>query len=748
MDKLSGMMDSVSAQGQEAILCGDFNCCFMSSSRNDPDCRRLKSLFSCFDFKQIITEPTRITKDTKSLIDLIAVNCPVNIRDSGVISSHLSDHELVYCVRKINWKRAPSQIKTFRNYAKYDSKRFSEDLEGVDWNSALSPNGQAASGVDGLWNGFKSAFIRVADFHAPVIQKRVRGIENCPWLNKDIKAIMRQRDYFHSKAKKTNLTEDWASYRCFRNRATNCIKKAKAAYNRKLIERSENDHNAFWKTLKKILPGEKKTASPNICVQGTMSSDKKLIANAFNGFFINTAARLCESVRSSCGTAASSHQPGPCRYPPFKFEDVSEEFVSAQLRGLKAGKAVGCDNIPARLLVDSATTVAKPLTKIINYSLRHGEVPREWKSARVIPLFKKGKADDMDNYRPISILPAISKVLERVVHHQLLTHLQRHNILSPYQSGFRKRHSTEWAAMCFADSICRNIDMGMMAGAVFIDLRKAFDTVHHDVLLRKLSGLGVTEDELKWFTNYLSDRSQVVDFLGVSSSSEPVFSGVPQGSILGPLLFIIHLNDLPGAVASCSVLMYADDTVLFCTGRQASTIEATLNRELNQIESWLRENNLFINVTKTESMIFGTSQRLANIDSFSININGSPIKRVSEFKYLGVVFDDRLSWNEHVKSVLSKAGKRVGMLGRVRRHVTTYSANTIYITMIRPIIEYCSGVWACCGEVNSGNLERLQNRAARTVARTPNSSSALSYLKWQSLNSRRDNNIFKLVKRV
>ena len=120
----------------------------MSSSRNDPDCRRLKSLFSCFDFKQIITEPTRITKDTKSLIDLIAVNCPVNIRDSGVISSHLSDHELVYCVRKINWKRAPSQIKTFRNYAKYDSKRFSEDLEGVDWNSALSPNGQAASGVD------------------------------------------------------------------------------------------------------------------------------------------------------------------------------------------------------------------------------------------------------------------------------------------------------------------------------------------------------------------------------------------------------------------------------------------------------------------------------------------------------------------------------------------------------------------------------------------------------------------------
>ena len=421
--------------------------------------------------------------------------------------------------------------------------------------------------------------------------------------------------------------------------------------------------------------------------------------------------------------------------------------MCAKLRGLKTGKAVGTDNIPARLLIDSATIVAKPLTKILNYSLQHGEVPKEWKTARVIPLFKKGKAGDMDNYRPISILPAVSKILESTVHQQFIAYLQRHNILNPYQCGFRKRHSTEWAAMCFADSIRRNIDLGMMTGAVFIDLRKAFDTVCHDVLLKKLTGFGVVEDELKWFKNYLTNRSQVVEFLGVTSSAEAITFGVPQGSILAPLLFILHLNDLPDALESCSVLMYADDTVLFCSGKQASTIESTLNRELSRIENWFQVNCLFINATKTESMLFGTSSRLSNIDSFSVNINGVPIKRVTEFRYLGVVFDERLSWNEHIKSILCKAGKRVGMLGRVRRHITSHSANTVYISMIRPIIEYCSGVWACCGEVNSGTLERLQNRAARIVAQTPDSNSAIEFLKWNTLKMRRDQNVYKLVKK-
>ena len=481
----------------------------MSAHRNNSECKQLKSLFKSLNLKQLINSPTRISKDSKSLIDLIAVNYPQNICDSGVVLTNLSDHELVYCVRKLNWRKAPAQIKTFRNYANYNPSDFRRDLEGVTWNSVSTPDGPPV-GVNDLWTDFKRAFVTVADRHAPVIQKRVRGVDNCPWLNRSIKVNMRQRDYFLKKARKTNRSEDWASYRCFRNRITSDIKKAKAAYNRRLSDESGGDPKTFWKTMKKILPGENKAISPNISVNGSVTSDKRCIANAFNKFFASAATRLMSLVTFSGVPTLRQPSAFTHQYPPFKFEAVSVAFVRAQLRGLKAGKAVGLDNIPARLLKDAADIVTRPLTIIINALLQSGRVPDDWKAARVIPLFKKGKAEDMDNYRPISILPVLSKILERAVHRQLYHYLQQHNILSPYQCGFRKCHSTEFAALSFADTICRNIDQGQLTGAVFIDLRKAFDTVDHGVLLDKLSAMAVIGPEYEWFTDYLRNRTQVV----------------------------------------------------------------------------------------------------------------------------------------------------------------------------------------------------------------------------------------------
>lgn len=499
--------------------------------------------------------------------------------------------------------------------------------------------------------------------------------------------------------------------------------------------------------MKKILPGEKKAVSTRIKIGETLSSDKKCIANAFNKFFTSAATRLLDAIRSTCGSTQVSRKSSTRAYPAFRFEEASESFVKTQLKGLKAGKATGLDNIPARLLIDSAEIVAAPITLLINTSLTSGQVPADWKAARVVPLFKSGKVVDMDNYRPISILPVLSKILERAVHKQLYHYLQLHKILSPYQCGFRKNNSTEFAALSFAETIRRNIDQGRLTGAVFIDLRKAFDTVRHDLLLDKLSNLGVVDRELKWFKDYLRDRTQVVEFQGVSSDPEGVVVGVPQGSILGPLLFILHVNDLPDAAVQCSVLMYADDTVLFYSAKQASVIEEKLNEELASIGRWLHENSLFLNVAKTEAMLFGTAPRLSDVDSFSITINGSQIKQVSQFKYLGVVFDERLSWNDHIKYLLTKAGKRVGILGRIRYNISYASANTIYTSLIRPIIEYCDSVWGCCGQVNSRSIEALQRRAARIVMRTYDSDSAMDNLKWPTLAARRDKHILNLVKK-
>ena len=250
---------------------------------------------------------------------------------------------------------------------------------------------------------------------------------------------------------------------------------------------------------------------------------------------------------------------------------------------------MGLDNIPARLLIDSADNVPKPLAEIINCSLKSGRVPLDFKSARVIPLFKKGKVVEMDNYRPISILPTDSKLLERAVHHQLYQYLREHNILSPFQYGFRKCHSTEFAALSLADTMRRNMDQGILTGAVFIDFRKAFDTVNRDLLLQKLFYMSVLDKELAWFKDYLHHRTQVLDFQGVSSDPGPISIGVSQGSILGPLLFTLHVNDLPNVLNCCSMLMYADDTVLFYAAFKVDALQERLNEELKAIECWLRQ---------------------------------------------------------------------------------------------------------------------------------------------------------------
>ena len=750
MLKLDNMLDIAGVQGQEMIVLGDFNCNFNVKKDNISECKQLKLTFKTHHLTQLIKEPTRVTIDSSTLLDLIASNNPRNISKSGVIALGLSDHDMIYCVRKLNWRRGPAQLKTFRNYARYNPDEFCKDLKDIDWSTQLnSQEYREVNDVELMWEKFKTTFVTVADRHAPSITKRVRGIDNCPWMTGEIKRDIRQREYHLKKARKLNCNEYWASYRYYRNSVTNKIRKAKAVYSRKLIEENKHDQKAFWKTVKKILPGETKNITSGIMIDDRLSTDKYQIANAFNKYFIGVVTKL----RGSLGFALtfvnnlSASLPAQKRFPQLKFDKVSEHFILTQLRSLKSGKAVGLDNISPRLLKDAAVIITNPLTQIINASLSQASIPADWKAARVIPLYKAGKANQVGNYRPISVLPVISKLVERAVQVQLGKHLSDHNILSPFQCGFRKAHSTETAAISLTDTIRRNIDQGLLTGAVFIDLSKAFDTVDHALLLQKLRHYGIENLELKWFEDYLTNRMQVVDYQNAMSDFQSITSGVPQGSILGPLLFILLVNDLPSTVVHCSLLMYADDTVLFYSAKDVNVIEEKLNENLGLIGNWLRKNSLFINKEKTECLLFGTPGKLSNIESFQVHINDYVIKRVSKFKYLGIHLDECLSWKAHIKSVVSKAGKRIGMLGRLRSNLTTHSANVVYTSFIRPVMEYGDTVWTCCGKVNAQELERLQNRAARIVTKCSHSDTALSDLKWDSLECRRERHVFNLVKK-
>ena len=387
----------------------------------------------------------------------------------------------------------------------------------------------------------------------------------------------------------------------------------------------------------------------------------------------------------------------------------------------------------------------------MNLSLTTGIVPDEWKQARVVPLYKSGGQEVMDNYRPISILPVISKIAETAVNVQLQQYLHQHGVLNAFQSGFRRHHSTLTAVTYFCDSIRRSTDAGKLTGALFIDLKKAFDTVPHDDLICKLRRFGLEENSLAWMASYLTNRSQAVCVGDELSSPMPVLSGVPQGSILGPVLFTLYINDLPSCIQFSNIMMYADDTVFHLSSSSTSEIELKLNLDLANLSQWLHYNKLVLNMKKTEFMMFGTRQRLArqNCDGTDISLNGQSVKHADTFKYLGVVLDDTLSFNDHVDYVRMKVSKLLGMFTRIRPLITLEAANRLYKAMVLPVLDYCDAVWHECGQGNSAKIERLQRRAARIVyfkaASNLSTDQIITKLGWKPLYSRRQENILRFV---
>ena len=329
------------------------------------------------------------------------------------------------------------------------------------------------------------------------------------------------------------------------------------------------------------------------------------------------------------------------------------------------------DNIPPKVVKDAAKEIAKPLLILANRSLQSGQFPNDEKIARITPVYKSDEKILLDNYRPISTLPVFSKVLEKLVYNRISRYLEENDLLSDYQYGFRQNRS--------------------------MDLCKAFDTVSHGRLLDKLPAYGIKDTEMKWLTSYLFARAQVVNYQGTLSDRKTITHGVPQGSILGPLLFALLINDLHTEVTECKILLYADDTVVYFSHKNVSDLENILNEEVNKVAKWMSNNHLTLNLKKgkTESLLFGTAKRLSKESSPRINIkiNGEFVNHTLQYKYLGVLLDQCLTFHEQICAVYRKASARLKLLKRVRHNLTTYAAKRVYLNMIQPIITYCPSVY-------------------------------------------------------
>lgn len=359
----------------------------------------------------------------------------------------------------------------------------------------------------------------------------------------------------------------------------------------------------------------------------------------------------------------------------------------------------------------------KPLTHICNISFSTGVVPSQLKVAKVKPLFKSGEPDIFTNYRPISLLPVFSKVLERLFYNRLINFVNN-NILYERQYDFRHKLSTSLAVIDLLKDVTDSIDKNAHTIGVFIDLKKAFDTVDHKIMLKKLNFYAVRGIPLKWLDSYLSNRYQYVSYNDVSSCKLPVVCGVPQGSILGPLLFIIYVNDMCESSKLLKFILFADDTNIFYSNNNSDDLETVVNNELFKLTIWFKANKLSLNISKTNYMLFRSNRRNC-IDNFNIFLDNVNIEKVCSSKFLGVVIDDCLSWTKHIQEILSKISKNFGVLCRVKHILSTRNMYTLYCSLILPYLQYCCLIWGNTYRRRLNPLIRIQKKIVRVVCKKP-----------------------------
>ena len=678
-DKLESHLSRIDNENKESIFAGDINCNLLNSQDNDT--KHMKRIYNSLGYKQLIENATRTTTDTMTLIDNLATTKPESISGKGVIPCGISDHDAIFLIRSMKIPRVKKSplVRKVRKFKKFDNDSFLKELSMVNFNEIKN----VTSDPNQMWLLWKNLFLNTLDMHAPISEIRIRG-NNLPYITAEMRKLIRTRDYLKKKANKTGSKYLHQTFQQIRNKVKYGIRKLRSEYYRNKIEENRGDLKATWKILKEVTnKGNKSTDINEVLFEGEKVTDVKIIPEAFNHHFASIGGKSCDYL-SKTGKFTSR----------FRFKKIHPKSVFAILSKLKNGKASGMSMIPNKILKSAKHIISESLTDIFNASLEFNTFPDDLKVAGVTPIFKNGERNDLQNYRPISVLCTVKRVFEKLIYQQLYDYLMENSILNNCQWGFRSAHSTALALIDCTNNWLIGIDNGKINSTILLDVKKAFDTIDHDILLWKLSHYGISHTELEFFRSYFCNRLQCCSVNGHTSSFKTISCGVPQGSILGPLLFIIYVNDLPLCIENGHVTKYADDT---SSSNGISTVEDITRNfipDIKNVMDWLKANNLSLNVMKTEFILTGTTQNNLKIgDLLAIRVQGYTVKLVYKAKYLGMVIDDKLTWKDHIDYVSLKIKRNLGIIKRVRNDIPKESLIALYRTMVEPYLRYCNNIW-------------------------------------------------------
>ena len=729
LDRLGSVLDGAMRYRFECLIMGDLN---MNMAGEHPD-RHLLEFMGNYALQMPIREATRPVSGT--LIDVALSNCWRHYQGCGVVDPGLSDHCLIYVVRKARMEKEQLPVAEYRSSRNLDVGQFLGDLARRNW-----ANCYRHANSDAVLDDWMANFNQVVDQHMPL--KRVqRRAEHLPWIGPEIRRAIARRNRLSRRYLLNRTDENLRARNVQRNLVTKLKREAKRAYFLNVCEGGAVSPGQFWARMKPVLPSAK-VKSPISCIQhqGQVISEKREIAEVLNDHFVKAASGAAGGIvdqHASLDCIRESWADGS-----FDFRLCTPAQIQSILRDLKQRRSGGIDGVSAKVLKLASPVLASEIANLCNCLIARGHFPSQWKLGVVAAIPKAGDATEVTNYRPVTLLSILSKVIERVLFNQLSGYFAP--MLGSQLSGFRKGHSCTTALLKMTEDWRWALDRGDSVAVVAVDLSKAFDSIDHGLLLAKLEAYGVQPRSVRLLGSYLSQRQQCVRLGPVTSDWKTVERGVPQGSLLGPLFFNIFINDVTKCAPGVSMRLYADDTTIYCADRDPAALEFRTNTGLKAVCDWFGANGLQVNARKTQAMVLGNKGRY----DLDLRIGGDRIAEAETLKLLGFMLDSRLSGRHQVHEAVLKATRKTGALNRVKRMVPERTINLLYKAFVLPHLEYCSPLLMTCDGPLTGKLERAQERTIRTLLRVPRDHSydqALSRVKLKRLSHRRAEQALILV---